>query len=227
MNTEAEKRYFEETARTLRHEGFQVEQLQNGQLGVSLDDQLLCEVTKTGGITYRNENVATLERLTAKSKVYGIASTTAEYMRQMEAAPPLAVSDLKDRYKVLADFNGIVLAGAFSKHGVEFVTWEWGFNREGVSQGHYYNMNYAAAKQDFAIRSGLISGQRVFEDEQLIEIYRCCADTLDAGFDLTYEQEMRIKSVQEQIEGGMPDIMDRIKEQDQHSLETPSQELTM
>ncbi len=134
---------------------------------------------------------------------------------------------ISQKYKVLADFNGIVLAGALSKHGVEFVTWEWGFNREGVSQGHYYNMNYAAAKQDFAIRSGLISGQRVFEDEQLIEIYRCCADTLDAGFDLTYEQEKQIKSVQEQIESGMPNIMDRIKEQDRHSLETPSQELTM
>lgn len=227
MNTEAEKRYFEETARALRHEGFQVEQLQNGQLGVSLNDQPLCEVTKTGGITYRNENVDTPEWLTAKSKVYGIASTTAEYMRQMEVAPPLAVGDLKDRNKVLADFNGTVLAGAFSKHGVEFVTWEWGFNREGLSQGHYYNMNYAAANEDFAIRSGLVPEQRIFEDEQLIEIYRCCADTLGAGFDLTYEQEKRIKSVQEQIENGMPDIMDRIKDQDQHNMEQPSQDLTM
>lgn len=59
MNTEAEKRYFEETAKALRREDFLVEQLQNGKLGVFLNDQPLCEVGKIGGITYRNENVST------------------------------------------------------------------------------------------------------------------------------------------------------------------------
>ena len=67
----------------------------------------------------------------------------------------------------------------------------------------------------------------VWLDEQLIEIYRCCADTLDAGFDLTYEQEKCIKSVQEQIKDGMPDIMERIREQDQHTVEPYTQEQTM
>ncbi len=225
-NAEAEKRYFEETARVLRREGFQVEQLQNGQLGIWLNDQPLCEVTKTGGITYRNENVATPDRLAAKSKAYGIVSTTAEYMRLMEQAPPLAVSDLKDCYKMLADFNGAVLAGAFSKHGVEFVTWDWDFDRRGVTQGNYFGDNYKGTKEDFTTRSGLIPEHRIFGDEQLVEIYRCCADTLDAGFDLTCSQEECIKGIQQQIENGIPDIMERIKEQNQH-MEPPSQELTM
>lgn len=96
-----------------------------------------------------------------------------------------------------------------------------------MSHGHYFTSNYEGAKQDFATRSGLIPEQQLFQDEQLIKIYRCCADTLDAGFDLTYEQEKRIRSVQEQIENGMPDIMDRIKEQDQHTVEPYSQEQTM
>lgn len=88
-------------------------------------------------------------------------------------------------------------------------------------------ISYDGAKQDLATRSGLIPEQRLFKDEQLIEIYRCCADTLDAGFDLTYEQEKCIKSVQEQIENEMPDIMDRIREQDQHTVEPYTQEQTM
>ena len=41
--TEAEKRYFAETARVLRREGFQVEQLENEHLNVVLDGQPLCE----------------------------------------------------------------------------------------------------------------------------------------------------------------------------------------
>ena len=145
----------------------------------------------------------------------------------MEQAPPLKASGLEDSYKVLADFNGTVLAGTHSKYGVQFVTWDWDYDRKGLSHGHYFSGNYEGAKQDFATRSGLIPEQRLFKDEQLIEIYRCCADTLDAGFDLTYKQEKCIKSVQEQIENGMPDIMDRIRDQDQHTVEPYTQEQTM
>ena len=53
------------------------------------------------------------------------------------------------------------------------------------------------------------------------------SDTLDAGFDLTYEQEKSIKSVQEQIKDGMPDIMERIREQGQHTVEPYTHEQTM
>ena len=35
--------------------------------------------------------------------------------------------------KVLADFNGTVLAGVQSKHGVHFVTWDWVYGHTGVS----------------------------------------------------------------------------------------------
>ena len=227
ISAEEKKKYFAESALALRREGFHVEKVLGGQLGVWLDDQPLCEVSEVGGITYKGDNIATPERVAAKDEVYRIVCTTAEYIRQMEQAPPLKVSGLEDSYKVLADFNGTVLAGTHSKYGVQFVTWDWDYDRKGVCFGHYFNGNYDSAKQDFATRSGLIPEQRLFKDEQLIEIYRCCADTLDAGFDLTYEQEKCIKSVQAQIENGMPDIMDRIREQDQHTVEPYSQEQTM
>lgn len=229
MNVSAEekKRYFQETAIALRREGFRVEPSVGGRLAVWLDDHPLCEVDQIGGITYRSDNIPTPERVAAKDKAYRIVCTTAEYMRQMEQAPPLKASGLADGYKILADFNGTVLAGVHGKYGVEFITWDWDHDRKGVSHGHYFIGNYEGAKQDFATRSGLIPEQQLFQEEQLIEIYRCCADTLEAGFDLTYEQEKRIKSVQEQIENGMPDIMDRIREQDQHTMEPPAQEQTM
>ena len=227
ISAEEKKRYFQETAIALRREGFCVEPSVGGRLGVRLDDHPICEVDQIGGITYRSDNIPTPEYVSAKDKAYRIVCNTAEYMKQMEQAPPLKVSDLPDRYKVLADFNGVVLAGAHSKYGMEFVTWDWDHDRKGLSHGHYFTGNYEGAKRDFATRSGLIPEQQLFKDEQLIEIYRCCADTLDAGFDLTYEQEKCIKSVQEQIESGMPDIMERIREQDQHTVAPYSQEQTM
>lgn len=128
---------------------------------------------------------------------------------------------------MLADFNGTVLAGHPTQYGVHFVTWNWNFDRTGLNYGRYFQENYSGAKQDFATRSGLISKQQIFNEVQLTEIYRCCADTLDAGFDLTYDQEQRIKGVQEQILSGMPNILDHINEQEQHSTDSQSQELTM
>ena len=226
-NTAPKIGYFEETALVLRREGFQVEQTPTGPLKVSWNDEPLCEVGKLAGITYRNENVATPERMAAKDKAYAIVCTTAEYIEQMELSAPVPVKDLEDRYKMLAIFNNTILAGKYGKHGVEFVTWNWHLFPPSVSHGHYYGTNYSDAKQDFAIRTGLVSEQRIFGDEQLIEIYRCCADTLDVGYDLTYDQEKCIKGIQEQIEHGIPDIMDRIEEQDHHTMEPPSHNLTM
>lgn len=227
LGVEKRKKYYTETARVFQREGFHTQNNLDGTLGIWMNDQLICEVSEIGGITYRSDNMDTAERMAAKDKAYRIVCNTAEYMRQMEQAPQLKVSGLADRYKVLAVFNGVVLAGTHGKYGVEFVTWDWDHDRKGLSHGHYFAGNYEGAKRDFATRSGLIPEQQLFKDEQLIEIYRCCADTLDAGFDLTFEQEKCIKSVQEQIENGMPDIMSRIKDQEQHTVEPYNQEQTM
>lgn len=102
------------------------------------------------------------------------------------------------------------------------------FDRKGVCHGHYYtglysSGNYDAAKRDFAVRSGLIPKQQLFREEQLIEIYRCCTDTLQGGFELSYDQEKTIQEVRKQIEECLPDIMERIQQQDAE----PTQEQTM
>ena len=87
----------------------------------------------------------------------------------------------------------------------------------------YASGNYEAAKRDFATRSGLISEQQVFREEQLIEIYRCCVDTLQNDAALSYKQEKTIQEVQEQIEQCLPDIAERIQQQEAE----PTQEQTM
>ena len=54
-----------------------------------------------------------------------IAARTLEYMTAMETALQPEASGLEGDYRILADFNGTVLAGTHSKHGVQFVTWDW------------------------------------------------------------------------------------------------------
>ena len=129
---DSQTRYFREAAIVLAREGFQTDRTDTGKLRVLLDGAPLCEVTENGGITYRNEDINEPERVAAKDMVYETVRNTAEYMRQMETAPFLKADGLEDGYKVLADFNGTVLAGVQSKHGVQFVTWDWAYGHTGV-----------------------------------------------------------------------------------------------
>lgn len=212
-------RYLEEAAIVLTREGFRVEKTPEGKVEVWWEDAPLCEALPDGGIAYQSDNISTPEREVAKDRTYKVVSSVAQYMAQMESAPFLNAVGLEDKYKVLADFNGVVLAGCQTEHGVQFVTWDWSHDREGVCYGHYYTGlyapgNYDAAKQDFAVRSGLISKEQVFEKNQLVEIYRCCTDTLQGSFSLTYKQEQTIASVRDQIEELIPDILERIQAHD-------------
>lgn len=222
MNISAEEknRYLREAEVVLAREGFLTDRIRTGGLRVLLDGLPLCEVPESGGVTYRMADISTPERITAKDKVYSIVRAVTEYMYQMERAPILQVDGLEDSYKVLA--------GCQSKYGTQFVTWDRDFDHRGVSHGHYYtglyaSGNYEAAKRDFATRSGLIPEQQVFREEQLIEIYQCCTDTLQNDAALSYKREKAIQEVQEQIEQCLPDVMERIQQQEAE----PTQEQTM
>lgn len=224
---ETKFRYLAETSRALRNAGFDIEPQTDGSLSVRFEDKPLCTVIKPGGVTYRQENLTAPEMEQAKDRAFEIVRMVSEYMRAMDRSPTVKAAGLTNNYKALADFNETLLAATETRFGVQFVTWDWDFNREGLSHGHYFGSDYEGAKQDFATRSNLIKQSRLFTPEQTIEIYRCCADTLDAGLDLTYEQERNIKSVQEQIEINMPDIMQRIQQQEQNSDITVAQDLSM
>lgn len=198
--------YYSEVANNLRREGFEVEKLSEEHLSVSLDAQPICKVSRIGGITYQSEDLATADLENEKDRAFEIVCSTAEYVRQMQTAEPLKVHDLQDSYKVLADFNGTVLAATETRYGVQFVTWDWDFDRKGVSHGHYYNGSYEAAKEDFATRSGLLSQNRVFTEAQMAEIYRCCRDVLESEDRMSPSDETVIEEICDKIENEFPDI---------------------
>ena len=88
-----------------------------------------------------------------------------KYMKLLETAPPLKAESLADGYRVLAEFNGTVLAGKKTLLGAQFVTWAWDYDRRGVGNGHYYMEDYQTAKEDFTFRSGLMAREQVFDRE--------------------------------------------------------------
>lgn len=65
-----------------------------------------------------------LDNELACGQVTDLASRTVEYMTLMGKALDLKADGLGEPYKLLADFNGAVLAGYPSEYGVQFVNWE-------------------------------------------------------------------------------------------------------
>ena len=104
-----------------------------------------------------------------------------KYMKLLETAPPLKAESLADGYRVLAEFNGTVLAGKKTLLGAQFVTWAWDYDRRGVSNGHYYMEDYQTAKEDFTFRSGLMAREQVFDRERLEELRQAAAKVHSFG----------------------------------------------
>ena len=75
---DSQTRYFREAAIVLAKEGFQLDEVHTDRLCILLDGSSLCEVTESGGVAYRNEDINEPERINAKDKVYEIARTIAD-----------------------------------------------------------------------------------------------------------------------------------------------------
>ena len=171
MNTGERRSYFQELTLNLQHEGFVVKpETEEGLLPVELDGQRLCLALNSGAVRYWGEDVADEHRSAALDRAISITKTTTEFMSQVEAAPQLTASGLTGDYRLLADFNGVVLAGHPTQYGTQFVTWERVPDRNGLNAGNYYGPSggidsYTAAKRGFATRSGLIPRSALFDQK--------------------------------------------------------------
>ena len=142
QNNMAQLRYLEELKIGLVHADFEPERIEDQHLPVRWEDHYLCRASGRGSVLYRQENVDGIGAQDALQSVIHIAAMTAEYMTAMERAPKLQATGLEGDYRILADFGGTVLAGTPSKYGVQFVTWDWDYDRTGVVHGHYFMENY-------------------------------------------------------------------------------------
>ena len=204
QNETAQLRFLEETATRLRQNGFTVEPIEDHHLPVCWEKGRLCRITGRGSVFYRREDADTPQAEDALFRVEDIAAKTLEYMTAMETAPRLKATDLTGDYRILADFGDAVLAGHPTERGVQFVTWEWDFDREGVHHGHYFQDDYDAAKRDFTVRGGLVQKGALFEPEQLAEIYRALAFVREQDETLSCGRDQELAELMEQVDGLLP-----------------------
>ena len=217
-NISQKERFLQEVEQKLLRKELDTELLEDGLLHVKWNENPLCAVDQNGAVRFCPDDIRDAETDRQLRTVVQTAAQTKEYLRMLERTPTLKAVGLNEDYQILADFGDAVLAGRCCKTGAKFVTWEWDFDRQGVHAGHYFMENYEAAKQDFAVRAGLVESQRLFSDEQLAVIKNACEFALEDDATLSYAEEKQLHSVQEQIEMLLPQ-----QTQEQH----PTMEQTM
>ena len=216
-NGAAQLRFLEETAIQLRQNGFTVEPIEDHHLPVCWEKGRLCRISGKGSVLYRQENMDSIRTQNALQSVIDTAKMTSEYMAILETAPRLKASGLTGEYRVLADFGDAVLAGHPTERGVQFVTWEWDFDREGVHHGHYFQDDYEAAKRDFTVRSGLVQKDALFEPEQLAQIYHALSFVREQDETLSFGRDRELAELMEQVGGLLPPNVPRQRDAPEQS----------
>ena len=204
-NPQILERYFRELSLALGKGGFSVKEQEDNGLSISLNGEPV-GTARFHAITYPREGTPSAPR-EAQEKAWSVIRTVSEYMRQMEAAPPLKATGLEGDYRILGQFNDTVLAGHFTRYGVQFITWDWNQDHTAVSGGCYMLGQYEEAKQDFAVRSGLVPQEMFFTPDQIRGLDACCASALAHDDTLTFEQGLLISELREQLREIEPSLI--------------------
>ena len=204
-NTGQQLRYLEEVCISLHRAGFETKPPEDCQLPILWNDAPLCRITGKGSVLYHQENVDSIRAQDVLQSVIDTAKMTSEYMVILEYAPRLKASGLTGDYRILADFGDAVLAGHPTERGVQFVTWEWDFDRKGVHQGHYFQDDYDAAKRDFTVRGGLVQKDALFEPEQLAQIYHALSFVREQDESLSFGRDRDLAELMEQVGKSLPE----------------------
>ena len=212
--------FFPELLRCLRKQGITTGPVENNRLPVLMDGQTAMWVESQGCIVLTIEAVGDPKASQIYKTVNHFCSPIHEFTEAMTKAPVLEVSGLHDEFRLLAEYNGVVLAARklAGDWGYQFVTWRRSLDRASLDHGNYYDNDYEGAKLDFACRSGLVQECLQFTNEQLAEIYRCVHETLESGYPITAERERMLMDVCAQIQWGVADLDSRVMRSNEKEL---------
>ena len=216
-------KFFPELSRRLKREGISTGPVEKASLPVLVEGRQAMWVQSWGGVIFNAGSVNDPAVDQIHDTVAEISAQVYEYTEAMAAAPSLKAVGLHEDFRLLAEFNGIILAGQEleADWGYKFVTWRRSPDRKAVNGGEYFDGGhfYEAAKLDFACRAGLVQESRQFSNEQLAEVYRCVHETLDSEYPITEERRKLLESAVEQIERTVPDLAQRVEQSNQKELE--------
>lgn len=208
-------KFFEELSRRLKEGGIESSNVENRRLEIFLHGQPVLFVSPGHDVFLLPTGSQNQEASELYHRVAGEADEVYGYVEAVQNAPLLGDSSLKNAFHLLADFGGAVLAGKELSRGwgYQFNTWIWNYDRTILIFGHKYMGDFQSAKQDFAVRSGLISKTQLFSPEELTELYRATDYLLDEGPELEDGHLKAMQTARTKIEYTVPDLADRLEQE--------------
>lgn len=197
------KQELKEVERRLKNVGYAVASCESerGHCRVLKDKKYI-------GTLFENGNFTT----NADPEVSRIIKETKEYLIHYRHGDSLIAEGLRAGYKKILEYNGHVLAMKKipSIESYEFVTWRYATDGRSVNIGHYFS-DYPEAKEDFALRAGLLDPKRIFSESQMKVIYTSLISYVGSDPFIDVRTEKGISAVLEKIRDMIPELVDQME----------------
>ncbi len=190
-----------EIARRLSEEGYNFS-FENGEFSVKLNCGDVIKIRKDDVL--HSSGKFTDDGKETFYAIYHLNREVLDYCTAYEKAEPLIADGLSEKYHCLAEFGGTVLAAKHTEYGFEFVTWDRTYDGKAVCRGKYFE-DYAAAKENFATRSGLIDKDKLFGTEELEWLGKCVNFTMRHNGDLKFDDCEFLEKLNEKISENIPE----------------------
>lgn len=165
-----------------------------------LGQQEICNFEMSGAARYYPDNPLVQERRQLQALLMDMKQAHDLYAD----AKPLDIDGVRE-FRLISEFDNAVLAAKMSKDDeVRFTTWQYTYDRTGVTMGHYYETNYEGAKKDFALRAGLVQEQQFFTTEELTVLHDACIFRGQNDDTITFDDEQKLNAVMEKVEDNLP-----------------------
>jgi hypothetical protein len=176
---------------------------ENALLSVCKDGQEVCKIDHDGNMRFLPKVSLEQER----NQIYRTHTAMKQAQDRYADAPQLQADGVSD-FRLISTFGDCILAGKMTKDNeIRFTTWQYDYDRTGVMWGHYFETNYEGAKQDFAVRAGLIEEQKLFSEEELVVLHDACVFRGRNDDSISYEDEKILHSVMKKVESNSPDLI--------------------
>lgn len=192
----------------------------NNEIAVSKNGERILEILSDTEYRVSRNNLGDAEYEKIKNCCQDLQEAYSIYLRD----------DSLEKYGVpyfqkMSEFAGFILAvGLYKDNLFQYATWQLNHDKTGMEIGKYFD-NYEMAKEDFAIRCGLVDRYKMFDETEL-KLIRQGLVHLGADYPhLTVEQMTMVGKVIEKIETIVPEIQEH--EEKEHRGLVPDDELEL
>ena len=177
----------------------------SGRLQVTYNGQHLMDVDVRGHLYYTARDQPDEDVEDMRTALLEEGREIREYVEAYETAPQMKAKDVRN-YRKLSEFRDTVLAAMYSPvHGFMFCSWRQ--SKDGTSVAHGdYPQDYAYSKETFAVRSGLVQREKLFNLEESTDLHKCIQYAKDYCGSLTSDQEKNLFYLEEKLWDAYPQL---------------------